>query len=77
MASSFWASIKILRRVGDDNGGAAAVVQQAQEKHQEEQLGLFCLDNLLQVLGGRFVVQAAGKGRIGQDQGVFLGIVLG
>jgi hypothetical protein len=63
--------------IRDDGGCAATALQQAQEKGQEQQFGLLGLDDLLQVLGGGFVVQAASKGRIGQDQGVFLGVVLG
>jgi len=39
------------------------------------QLGLLGLDNLLQVFRRGLVVQAASKGRIGQDEGVFLSVV--
>ncbi len=66
--------------VGHDHGGAAAGLEQAQEERQEEQLGLLGLDDLQQVLGGVLVVEAAGEGRIGQQQRVLLllaGVVLG
>ena len=65
--------------VGHDDGGAAAGLQQAQEEREEEQLGLLGLDDLQQVLGGVLVVEGAGEGRIGEDQGVLLlvaGVVL-
>ncbi len=88
MASSFWSSTRILRRalvglarseqhaVGHDDGSPAAGLEQAQEEREEEQLGLLGLDDLLQVLGGGLVVEAAGEGRIGEDQGVLLGVVV-
>lgn len=60
--------------VGHDDGGAPAGFEQAQEQGQKEQLGLFGFDGLLQILGGVFVVQAAGKGWVGQDEAVGLGI---
>jgi hypothetical protein len=60
--------------VGHDDRRAPAGLEQAQEQGQEQQLGLFGLDGLLQVLGGVFVVQAARKGRVGQDEAVGLGI---
>jgi hypothetical protein len=61
--------------VRDDDGGAPADLEQAQEQRQEQQLGLLGLDDLLEVLGGGLVVEAAGEGRVGQDQRVALGVV--
>ena len=66
--------------VRHDDGRAAAGLEQAQEQGEEQQLGLLGLDDLQQVLGGVLVVEGAGEGRIGEDQGiVFLvaGVVLG
>ena len=60
--------------VGHDHGGAPAGFEQAQEQGQKQQLGLFGFDGLLQVFGGVFVVEAARKGRVGQDEAVGLGI---
>ena len=62
--------------VGHDDGGAAAGLEQAQEERAEEQLGLLGLDDLLKVLGGGLVVEAASEGRIGEDEGVLLRIVV-
>jgi hypothetical protein len=65
--------------VGHDDRRAAAGLEQAQEEREEEQLGLLGLDDLQQVLGRVLVVEAAGEGRIGEHQGVFLlvaGVVL-
>src|SRR5690606_5013478 len=56
---------------GHDHRRAATGLQQAQEQGQKQQLGFLGLDGLQQVLGGGLVIQAAGKGRVGQDQGVF------
>ena len=36
-----------------DDGGASACLEKAEEEGEEQQLGLFRLDDLLQVLGGR------------------------
>src|SRR5690606_985465 len=47
----------------------------AQKEREKEQLGLLGLDDLLQVFGGVLVVEAAGKGRIREDQAVGAGIV--
>jgi hypothetical protein len=58
--------------VGHDHRRSPAGLQQPQEQGQKQQLGLFRLDDLQQVLGGGLVIQAAGKGRIGEDQRVFL-----
>ena len=58
--------------VGHDDRGAAAGLEQAQEEREEEQFGLLGLDDLLQVLGGGLVVEAAGERRIGEDQRVLL-----
>ena len=57
--------------VRDDDRSPSSALQQAQKQGHEEQFGLLCLDDPLQVLGGGFVIEAAGKGRIGEDQGVF------
>ena len=61
--------------VGHDDGGAAAGLEQAQEQGEKEQLRLLGLDDLQEVLGGVLVVQGAGEGRIGQDEGVALLVV--
>jgi len=66
--------------IGDDDGGAAAGLQQAKEEGEEEELGLPGLDDLEEVLGGILVVEGAGEGRIGEDEGVFFlltGVILG
>ena len=88
MASSFCSSTRIVAQglvrlarpeehaVGHDDGGAAAGLEQAQEEREEEQLGLLGLDDLLQVLGGGLVVEAAGEGRIGEDERVLLRVVV-
>ncbi len=65
--------------VGHDDGGASAGLEQAQEEGEEEQFGLLGFDDLLEVLGAVLVVERAGEGRIGEDEGVFLllaGVVL-
>ena len=65
--------------VGHDDRGASAGLEQPQEEREEEQLGLLRLDDLLQVLGAVLVVERAGEGRIGEDEGVLLllaGVVL-
>ena len=62
--------------IGHDDGGAAAGLEQAQEERHEEQLGLLGLDDALEVLGGGLVIEAAGEGRIGEDEGVLLRVVL-
>ena len=61
--------------VGHDDGGAATDLKQAQEQGEEQQLCLLRLDDLLQVLGGGLVVEAAGERRIGEDERVPLGVV--
>src|ERR1035438_9850133 len=58
--------------VGHDNGRAATRLEQPEKERQKQQLRLFCLYYLQQVLGGVFVVERPCKGRIGQHQGVFL-----
>jgi hypothetical protein len=58
--------------VGHDDRRAAARLEQAQEQREEQKLGLLGLDDLQQVLGRVLVVQAAGEGRVGQDEGVLL-----
>ena len=63
--------------VGHDDGGAAAGLEQAQEQGKEQQLGLLCLDDLLQVSGGGLVVETARKRRIGEDERVPLSVVPG
>ena len=62
--------------VRHDDGGASAGLEQTQEQREEEQLGLLGLDDLLEVLGSGLVVEAAGEGRIGEDEGVLLRIVV-
>ena len=57
--------------VGHDDGGASAGLEQAQKEGEEEQFGLLGLDDLLEVLGAVLVVERAGEGRIGEDEGVF------
>ena len=61
--------------IGHDDGGAAAGLEQTQEQREKEQFGLLGLDDLLQVLGGGFVIEAAGERGIGQDEGEPLGVV--
>ena len=46
------------------------------KEREEQQLGLLCLDDLLQILGGGLIVEASRKRRIGKDQGVLLNIIL-
>ena len=62
------------------NGRAApADLQRFQEQSKEKQLRLFRGRYGEQVFGDGFLVQAAGEGRVGHDEGVFIavGIVLG
>ena len=59
-----------------DNGGAATGLEHAQEERHEEQFGFLGLDDALEILGGGFVIEAAGEGRIGEDEGVFFRVVL-
>jgi hypothetical protein len=66
--------------IGHDDGSTATGLEQAQEEGEEEQFGLLGLHYLLQVLSTVLVVERAGEGRIGQDEGVFLvlpGVLLG
>jgi len=63
--------------IGDDDGGSAAGLEQAQEQRREQQLRLLGLDDLLQVLGGGLVVEAAGERGIGEDQRVAFGFTGG
>ena len=46
-----------------------------QEQGQEQKLGLPGLDHALQILGGGFIVEAAGERRIGQYQRIFSGVL--
>jgi hypothetical protein len=64
--------------VGNDDSGATAGLEQLEEQRDEEQLGLFGLDDLQQVLRRVLVVEAARKRRIRPDQrvGLFVGRVL-
>jgi hypothetical protein len=43
--------------VGDDDGGTPAGLQQSHEEGYEEQLGLFGLDDLLEVFRAGLVIQ--------------------
>ena len=65
--------------VGHDDRGASSCLEKAEEEGEEQQLGLLRLDDLLQILSGVLVVEAASEGRIGQHQRVLLllaGVVL-
>jgi hypothetical protein len=54
--------------VRDDDRRAATRLEQLQEQRHEQQFGLLRLDDPLQVLGGRLVVEGPGKRRVGQDR---------
>ena len=56
--------------VRHDAGAAPAGAEHAEKEGQEEQLGLFGLTDLEQVSGDDVRIQAALKGRVGQDEGI-------
>ena len=56
--------------VRHDAGAAPAGAEHAEKEGQEEQLGLFGLTDLEQVSGDDVRIQAAFKGRVGQDEGI-------
>ena len=62
--------------VGHDDSGASSCLEQAEEEREEQQLGLLCLDDLLQILGDGLVVEASRKRRIGEDQRVLLRVIV-
>ena len=65
--------------VRDDDCCSASGLQEPQEQRKEQQLGLLCLHDLLEVLGRVLVIQRSGEGRIRQDERVALflpGVVL-
>ena len=63
--------------VGHDHGRPSAGLQQAQKEGHKEQFGLFGFDHPQQIFGRRFIIQAAGKGGIGEDQRVVFGLAAG
>ena len=54
-----------------DDRRTTARLEQAEKQGQEEQFGLLGLDDRQQILGGVFVIERTGEGRIGQHEGVF------
>jgi len=60
--------------VRDDDSRSAARLQQPDEQRQEKQLGLFGLDDLLEILGDRLVVQRPGERWVREDERVKLGV---
>jgi hypothetical protein len=51
-------------------------LENTQEERHEEQLGFPGLDDALEILGGGFVIETACEGGVGEDEGVFLRVVL-
>ncbi len=58
--------------VRHDDRRAAAGFEQAQEEREEEQFGLFGLNDLEEILGSILVIEAAGKRWIGEYQRILL-----
>ena len=56
--------------VRHDDRRAPANLEQPQEQREKQQFGLFGLDDLLQILRRRLVIERAGEGRIGEEQAV-------
>ena len=63
--------------IGHDDRRSPTGLEQLEEQGQEQQFGLLGLDDPLQILGGRLVVQRSGERRVGQDQRVLLGVPAG
>jgi hypothetical protein len=59
-----------------DDSRPTASLQQPQEQRDKQQLRLLRLDDLLQVLRGRLIIQRPGKRRIREHQAVFAGLIL-
>jgi len=55
---------------GHDHRSAPADLQEPQEQREKQEFGLLGLDDLLQVLRGRLVIERAGERRIGEEKAV-------